>query len=119
MRGQSPPERAYADLKADEKEFVRKHIQRFFREVEKKKYKVHVRVFMSRYRAYTECPACRGARLRPEALWVRVGEMQHRASIAHEHRAGAGIFRHAATEPGRSRRLPTRCWTRSGSAANF
>ena len=63
----------YTDLKADEREFVRGHIFRFFREVERKKYKVHVRVFMSRYRAYTTCPACRGGRLRPEALWVRLG----------------------------------------------
>ena len=65
---------AYEDLKTDEKEFVRKHVLRFFKEVERKKYKVHVRVFMSRYRAYTECHACRGGRLRPEALWVRVGD---------------------------------------------
>jgi len=64
----------YADLKADEKEFVRKHVFRFFAEVEKKKYKVHVRMFLNRYRAYTECPACRGARLRPEALWVRLDD---------------------------------------------
>jgi len=64
----------YADLKPDEKEFARAHIYRFFREVERKKYKVHVRVFMSRYRAYTECQACRGARLRPEALWVRLDD---------------------------------------------
>ena len=63
-----------ADLKTAEREFLREHILRFFRDVEKKKYKVHVRVFLSRYRAYTECPACRGARLRPEALWVRLGE---------------------------------------------
>jgi excinuclease ABC subunit A len=72
-RGKARLNIPYADLKAEEKEFVRKHIQRFFEEVEKKKYKVHVRVFISRYRAYTQCPACRGARLRPEALWVRVG----------------------------------------------
>ena len=64
----------YGDLKADEKEFVRKHVLRFFAEVERKKYKVHVRVFMSRYRAYTECHACRGSRLRPEALWVRLAD---------------------------------------------
>ncbi len=64
----------YSELKPDEKEFIRTHVRRFFAEVEKKKYKVHVRVFMSRYRAYTECPACRGARLRPEALWVRLGD---------------------------------------------
>jgi excinuclease ABC subunit A len=43
------------------------------REVEKKKYKVHVRVFLSRYRGYAECPACQGSRLRPEALNVRIG----------------------------------------------
>jgi excinuclease ABC subunit A len=61
-------------LRAEEKSFVREHVKRFFKEVEKKKYKVHVRVFLSRYRAYTECPACCGARLRPEALWVRLGE---------------------------------------------
>ncbi|MBV8895724.1 MAG: excinuclease ABC subunit UvrA [Acidobacteriaceae bacterium] len=65
---------AYSDLRADEKEFVRKHVFRFFADVERKKYKVHVRVFMSRYRAYTECHSCRGSRLRPEALWVRLEE---------------------------------------------
>jgi excinuclease ABC subunit A len=63
---------AYGDLKPEEKEFVRKHVFRFFREVERKKYKVHVRVFISRYRAYTQCPDCRGARLRQEALWVKI-----------------------------------------------
>ncbi len=64
----------YSALRADEREFVRKHVLRFFGEVEKKKYKVHVRVFLSRYRAYTECPACRGGRLRPQALWVRLAD---------------------------------------------
>ena len=64
----------YSDLNGNEKEFVRKHVHRFFGEVEKKKYKVHVRVFLSRYRAYTECNACRGGRLRSEALWVRIGD---------------------------------------------
>ncbi|MBV9158817.1 MAG: excinuclease ABC subunit UvrA [Acidobacteriaceae bacterium] len=73
-RGKARLNVPYCDLKSDEKEFLRKHIYRFFNEVEKKKYKVHVRVFMSRYRAYTECSACRGARLRPEALWVRLGD---------------------------------------------
>jgi excinuclease ABC subunit A len=45
----------------------------FFRWLETKKYKVQVRVFLSRYRGYQVCPACHGARLRPEALGVRVG----------------------------------------------
>lgn len=64
----------FFDLRDEEKEFVYGHIRRFFREVEKKKYKVHVRVFLSRFRAYTECPDCRGARLRSEALCVRIGD---------------------------------------------
>jgi excinuclease ABC subunit A len=45
----------------------------FFRWLEGKKYKVQVRVFLARYRGYQECPACHGARLRPDALRVRVG----------------------------------------------
>jgi excinuclease ABC subunit A len=44
----------------------------FFAELEKKKYKLHVRVKLSRYRGYAECPECRGARLRKEALYIRV-----------------------------------------------
>src|SRR4029077_8117447 len=41
--------------------------------LETKKYKLHVRVFLSRYRGYARCPECNGARLRKEALYVRVG----------------------------------------------
>ena len=43
-------------------------IHRFFEHLESKAYKMHVRVLLSRYRSYTECPACHGARLKPEAL---------------------------------------------------
>ncbi|HTS01858.1 MAG TPA: excinuclease ABC subunit UvrA [Thermoanaerobaculia bacterium] len=48
-------------------------VEGLFRYLEKKRYKVHVRVLLSRYRGYATCPACRGARLRPEALAVTVG----------------------------------------------
>ncbi|MGA1252483.1 MAG: excinuclease ABC subunit A, partial [Burkholderiaceae bacterium] len=48
-------------------------VDRFFEYLESKAYKMHVRVLLSRYRSYTECPACHGARLRPEALYWRVG----------------------------------------------
>jgi excinuclease ABC subunit A len=48
-------------------------IRGFFRWLERKKYKVHVRVFLSRYRGYLTCPDCGGARLRREARNVRVG----------------------------------------------
>jgi excinuclease ABC subunit A len=48
-------------------------VKGFFRWLERKKYKVHVRVFLSRYRGYLTCPECGGARLRREARDVRVG----------------------------------------------
>ncbi len=46
-------------------------VQGFFEWLETKRYKIHVRVLLARYRAYTLCDACRGARLAPPALWVR------------------------------------------------
>jgi excinuclease ABC subunit A len=64
----------FADLTERAKSFVYEHARRFFTEVEKKKYKVQVRVFLSRYRGYTECPDCNGARLRKEALYVRIAD---------------------------------------------
>lgn len=63
----------YADLTPAEKETVREEVRKFFQDVERKKYKVHVRVFLSRYRGYSTCRKCGGARLREEALGVRVG----------------------------------------------
>ena len=48
-------------------------IDAFFREVEQNLYKVQYRVLLSRYRGRTTCHACQGYRLRPEALYVKVG----------------------------------------------
>ena len=42
-------------------------VREFFDYLETKKYKLHVRVFLSRYRGYTVCPDCHGSRLRQEA----------------------------------------------------
>jgi excinuclease ABC subunit A len=47
-------------------------IQGFFEEVESYRYKLHVRVFLSRYRSQSICRVCHGARLKPAALAVRV-----------------------------------------------
>jgi excinuclease ABC subunit A len=44
----------------------------FFEQMERKKYKLHVRVMLSRFRGYAECPECRGQRLRAEARSVRI-----------------------------------------------
>jgi excinuclease ABC subunit A len=46
----------------------------FFRWLDRHKYKMHLRVFLSRWRSYYPCPACGGARLRPEALAVHVAD---------------------------------------------
>jgi excinuclease ABC subunit A len=48
-------------------------VRGFFEYLERKKYKLHVRVFLSRYRGYTLCSQCQGSRLRREALNVTVG----------------------------------------------
>ncbi len=71
---------AWSELTDDERRFViegdgeeYEGIRGFFRWLERKKYKVHVRVFLSRYRGYLTCPDCGGARLRREARDVLVG----------------------------------------------
>ncbi len=48
-------------------------IKRFFGYLESKAYKMHIRVLLSKYRSYTPCPACGGARLKLEALLWRLG----------------------------------------------
>ena len=48
-------------------------VKGFFAWLERKKYKLHVRVFLSRYRGYATCPDCLGTRLRPEARAVKIG----------------------------------------------
>jgi len=48
-------------------------VRGFFRWLERKRYKTHVRILLARYRGYTPCTACGGKRLRPEALAIRVG----------------------------------------------
>lgn len=55
------PERNFGGLKG------------FFAWLERRKYKMHMRVFLSRWRSFRMCEACQGTRLRPEALAVRVG----------------------------------------------
>ena len=47
-------------------------VRGFFQYLERKKYKLHIRVFLSRYRGYSTCPECRGTRLRLEARQVKI-----------------------------------------------
>ena len=57
----------YRELTMDERAFLLNAVRDFFDYLETKKYKLHVRVFLSRYRGYTSCPECGGSRLRQEA----------------------------------------------------
>jgi excinuclease ABC subunit A len=74
-----PTRQPYQNLKPEWQRFVREGggsysgIKGFFDWLQTKKYKVQVRVFLSRYRKYVPCPACGGTRLNPRALSVRVG----------------------------------------------
>ncbi len=76
-----PIHRAYYDLTDQEKDLLwnGKHdleiygINDFFGMLEKNLYKIQYRVMLARYRGKTECYVCKGARLKPEALYVKVG----------------------------------------------
>jgi excinuclease ABC subunit A len=69
----------WQDLAADKQSFIINGdgkfwgVRGFFEHLERKKYKLHVRVFISRYRGYSVCSDCSGLRLRREARQVRVG----------------------------------------------
>ncbi len=78
-----PVDRPYAELNAEQRRFIIEGdggrgrqrwygLRRWFKWIEKKSYKMHVRVFLARYRKYETCPSCQGARLKPEALWWRI-----------------------------------------------
>jgi excinuclease ABC subunit A len=68
--------------------------KRFFAWLETRAYKMHVRVLLSRYRAYTPCEACEGARLKTQGLLWRIGSGELAATAL----AGAPAFRPHAAE---------------------
>ena len=71
-----PTDVPWFDLTAAQQRFIEEGrggwpgIRGFFAELDRKKYKLHVRVFLSKYRGYATCPDCRGQRLRAEARAV-------------------------------------------------
>ena len=56
-------------------------VRHFFNWLETKTYKMHVRVLLSRYRSYNECPSCHGSRLKPEALLWRIGTSEMASKV--------------------------------------
>ncbi|MDA8089975.1 MAG: excinuclease ABC subunit UvrA [Nitrospiraceae bacterium] len=73
-----PVSKPWKELSKSEKELLFKGgpdfygIDDFFEDLEGRRYKLHVRVFLSRYRKGQICPSCAGKRLRPEALAFRI-----------------------------------------------
>jgi len=71
-----PTDVAWFDLTDAQQQFIYEGrgswagVRGFFAELERKKYKLHVRVFLSKYRGYATCPDCRGQRIRAEARAV-------------------------------------------------
>jgi excinuclease ABC subunit A len=88
----------WSELEDDEKQLVIDGngdfdgVRGFFRWLERKKYKVHVRVFLSRYRGYQSCPDCGGSRLRREARDVKVGGLTVDAVSAQTVRQAQDFF---------------------------
>ncbi len=72
------PDASWSELSARERRKILEGdaefpgVKGYFAWLERKKYKLHVRVFLSRYRGYALCPECEGARLRKEARAVRL-----------------------------------------------
>ncbi|HUY88378.1 MAG TPA: excinuclease ABC subunit UvrA [Pirellulales bacterium] len=75
------PEREFGGLKG------------FFAWLERRKYKMHIRVFLSRWRSYRSCPSCGGTRLRPEALATKIGGKNIAELCAMKIRDAAEFFR--------------------------
>ncbi len=78
---QLPVDVPYKNLTPDQQQLVHEGgperdfggLNGFFKWLERRKYKMHLRVFLSRWRSYYPCDDCQGARLKPEALAVRIG----------------------------------------------
>ena len=74
-----PTDVPWQDLTAEQQNFILHGegkfwgVRGFFNYLERKKYKLHVRVFLSRYRGYSQCLDCGGLRLRREARQVKIG----------------------------------------------
>ncbi|PRD53887.1 excinuclease ABC subunit UvrA [Sphingobacterium gobiense] len=75
-----PIHRAYGDLTSAQQELLwsgNKYfagLNQFFEELEQQTYKIQYRVMLSRYRGKTDCPECKGSRLRKDASFVKVGD---------------------------------------------
>ncbi len=89
-RADVPLELAYEALSDEQRDWVIEGdggedgwygVKGFFDYLERKAYKMHVRVMLAKYRSYDECPDCAGARLKPESLNWRVGSLDQSSAV--------------------------------------
>ncbi|MBU2492843.1 MAG: excinuclease ABC subunit UvrA [Bacteroidetes bacterium] len=92
-----PVDVPFNKLSEEHKELIHKGfngfvgIDKFFKQLEEKTYKMHIRILLSKYRGYTKCSACKGTRLRREALQVKISGMSI-ADIVHMSIEKAKVF---------------------------
>lgn len=105
-RARHSHQHAYKKLTAEEKRWVWEGgedwtgnwrtqwygINRFFEWLESKAYKMHVRMLLSRYRSYTECPSCRGSHLKQPSLFWRYGTLEEKQLVLAKTIEG-GVFK--------------------------
>jgi excinuclease ABC subunit A len=100
-----PMDVPWYDLTLDQQTFVLEGhgsflgVHGFFEFLERKKYKLHVRVMLSKYRGYALCPECKGQRLRAEARAVRIGGKNICESAALTIRAANEFFQGIELSP--------------------
>ncbi|HEV3004991.1 MAG TPA: excinuclease ABC subunit UvrA, partial [Pirellulales bacterium] len=102
-----PVDVAYQELSDEHRRLIFEGVQErkfgglrgFFAWLERRKYKMHIRVFLSRWRSYRPCPVCHGARLRPEALATRVGGKNIAELAMMKIRDAAAFVRHLDLPP--------------------
>ena len=95
-----------------------KGLEGFFAWLERRKYKMHIRVFLSRWRSYRPCPACGGARLRPEALATRVGGRNIAEVSRMKIRDAAEFFRSWSKRTGKNA-WGGSCWSKSAPGSDI
>lgn len=79
----------------------------FFAALERKKYKMHVRIFLARWRSYSRCGLCQGKRLNPQALAFRVGGLNLAEICALEIDQALDFFQRLLAEAGVARDEPS------------
>jgi len=79
-RKRIPTDKPFHQLKEKQKDLILNGngqfggVRGWFRRMERRSYRMHVRVFLARYRMYLLCPECKGTRMKPEALTFRIQE---------------------------------------------